>query len=313
MEALTKEVPAGTTADRLPDCSICGSSESALVQKGARHAPEAEVRRCDACGLVFLWPRPHADELADYYEACYREDYGDLPAEKRYREDLREARRRVERLFPLLEPSPRVLEIGCGTGAFLDAARPYVEQLQGVEPDRESKAWIEGRSGLPVVSDLEALRQQEATFDLVVMFHVLEHLPAPVSCLRSLEQLLGVGAKVVIEVPNVDDALVSLYEIPAYQRFYYQKAHLLYFSADTLNRTLDRSGFGADIRGLQRYDLSNHMRWMLTGQPGGQGFYESTLPDAVGASYAEALIRAGRSDTLWAVAQPRQIEGQLDF
>ncbi len=236
------------------------------MQKGARHAPEAEVRRCDACGLVFLWPRPHADELADYYEACYREDYGDLPAEKRYREDLREARRRVERLFPLLEPSPRVLEIGCGTGAFLDAARPYVE-----------------------------------------------HLPAPVSCLRSLEQLLGVGAKVVIEVPNVDDALVSLYEIPAYQRFYYQKAHLLYFSADTLNRTLDRSGFGADIRGLQRYDLSNHMRWMLTGQPGGQGFYESTLPDAVGASYAEALIRAGRSDTLWAVAQPRQIEGQLDF
>ena len=283
------------------------------MRKGARHAPEAEVRRCGACGLVFLWPRPSADALAHYYETRYRDDYGDLPAEKRYLEDLGEARRRVERLLPLLDRGIRVLEIGCGSGAFLDAVRPYVEQLQGVEPDRDAKTWIEKRLGLPVVSELEVLRQQETTFDLVVMFHVLEHLSAPVSFLRSLEELLRVGAKVVIEVPNVDDSLVSPYGIPAYQRFYYQKAHLLYFSADTLARTLDRSGFGAEIRGVQRYDLSNHIRWMLTGEPGGQGFYDATLPDAVDAGYAEALIRAGRSDTLWAVARPRQIEGQLDF
>ncbi len=304
MEAVTEQAQAGALEDRLPDCPICGSSESALVQKGARHAPEAEVRRCGACGLVFLWPRPPADDLARYYETSYREDYGELPVEKRYLEDLPEARRRVERLRALLAPDVRVLEIGCGSGAFLDAVRPYVEQLQGVEPDRESRTWIEGRLGLSVVSELGALRQQQATFDLVVMFHVLEHLPDPLAFLRSLPKSLRAGAKVVIEVPNLDDALVSLYQIPACQRFYYQKAHLLYFSSDTLKRTLDRSGFGAEIRGVQRYDLSNHIRWMLTGEPGGQGFYDSTLPDAVDASYAEALIRAGRSDTLWAVAHP---------
>ena len=313
MEAVTEQAQAGALEDRLPDCPICRSSESALVQKGARHAPEAEVRRCGACGLVYLWPRPDAHELARYYETCYREDYGEIPVEKRYLEDLGEARRRVERLRALLAPDVRVLEIGCGSGAFLDAVRPYVAQLQGVEPDRESRTWIAGRLGLSVVSELAALRPEEETFDLVVMFHVLEHLPDPVAFLRSLPELLRAGGKAVIEVPNRDDALVSLYEILAYQRFYYQKAHLLYFSPDTLKRTLDRSGFGAEIRGLQRYDLSNHIRWMLTGEPGGQGFYDSTLPDAVGAGYAEALVRAGRSDTLWAVVRPRQIEGQLDF
>ena len=286
---------------------------SALVQKGARHAPEAEVRRCGACGMVYLWPRPDADDLARYYETCYREDYGDLPVEKRYIEDLVEARRRVERLRPLLGSDVRVLEVGSGSGAFLDAVRPYVKQITGVEPDRESRAWIEGRLGLAVAADFESLQAEEETFDLVVMFHVLEHLPDPLAFLRSLPKLLRAGGKAVIEVPNRDDALVSLYEIPAYQRFYYQKAHLLYFSPDTLQRTLDRSGFGAEIRGLQRYDLSNHIRWMLTGEPGGQRFYDSTLPDAVDAGYAEALVRAGRSDTLWAVARPRQIEGQLDF
>ena len=313
MEAVTEQGQAGALEDQLPDCPICGSSESALVQKGARHAPEAEVRRCGTCGLVFLWPRPPADDLARYYETSYREDYGELPVEKRYLEDLGEARRRVERLRPLLAPGIRVLEIGCGSGAFLDAVRPYVKQITGVEPDRESRAWIEARFGLAVAADFESLQAEDETFDLVVMFHVLEHLPDPLAFLRSLPKLLRAGGKAVIEVPNRDDVLVSLYEIPAYQRFYYQKAHLLYFSPDTLQRTLDRSGFGAEIRGLQRYDLSNHIRWMLTGEPGGQGFYDSTLPDAVDASYAEALIRAGRSDTLWAVAQPRQIEGQLDF
>ena len=310
---MTEQAQAGAIEDRLPDCPICGLSASALVQKGARHAPEAEVRRCGACGMVYLWPRPDADELTRYYETSYREDYGELPVEKRYLEDLGEARRRVERLRPLLGPGVGVLEIGCGSGAFLDAVRPYVEQLQGVEPDRESRTWIEGRLGLAVAADFESLRPEEETFDLVVMFHVLEHLPDPLAFLRSLPELLPVGGKAVIEAPNLDDALVSLYEIPAYQRFYYQKAHLLYFSADTLKRTLDRSGFEAEIRGVQRYDLSNHIRWMLTGQPGGQGFYDATLSDAVDAGYAEALIRAGRSDTLWAVAQPRQIEGQLDF
>ncbi len=212
MEAVKEEVQASRREERRPDCPICESSESVLVQRGARHAPEAELRCCGHCELVFLWPRPSADDLAHYYETCYRADYGDLPVEQRYLEDLGEARRRVERLLPLLGPSMRVLEIGCGTGAFLDAVRPYMEQLQGVEPDRDSKTWIEKRLGLPVVSELEVLRQQEATFDLVVMFHVLEHLPDPISFLRSLRELLRVGAKLIIEAPNVDDALVSLYK-----------------------------------------------------------------------------------------------------
>ena len=201
MEAVTEQAQAGALEDQLPDCPICGSSQGVLVQKGARHAPEAEVRRCGACGLVFLWPRPNADDLAHYYETCYRENYGDLPVEERYLEDLPEARRRVERLRPL-HPAVRVLEIGCGSGAFLDAVRPYVEQLQGVEPDRESRTWIEGRLGLAVAADFESLRPEEETFDLVVMFHVLEHLPDPLAFLRSLPKLLRAGGKAVIEVPN---------------------------------------------------------------------------------------------------------------
>jgi hypothetical protein len=63
-----------------------------------------------------------------------------------------------------------------------------------------------------------------------------------------------------------------------------------------------KAGFTAVIQGVQRYDLSDHLRWMLTGQPGGQRYYHQILAPSIQAAYADLLIRAGRADTLWAVA-----------
>lgn len=285
------------------NCILCGSSKSKLVQVGVRHAPQLQVRRCDRCGLVFLWPRPTEEELNRYYSALYREDYAEPPVQERYRADMDEARIRVRRLLPFLQSNTRLLEIGCGSGAFLDAVRPYVADALGVEPDAASRDWIEGRMGFTVMERVADVLREAKPFDLVVLFHVLEHVLDPVRFLQSLSQLLRSNGRLVVEVPNVDDVLVAVYQISAYLHFYYQKAHLYYFSRDTLSMTLNQAGFDATIKGIQRYDLSNHIRWMLTGQPGGQGYYNDILLPSVHAAYADAFIRAGHSDTLWAIAQ----------
>lgn len=286
-----------------PECILCQCDESTLVQVGARHAPEAEVRRCTVCGLVFLWPRPSEKELDRYYKEVYREDYVEPPVEVRYWADLNEANTRVRRLLPFLKRETYLLEVGCGSGAFLGAVRAYVAEVIGVEPDAASRAWIEGRMGMHVFADLADVLREGKSFDLVVLVHVLEHIPNPVHFLRWLRQLLRPDGILVVEVPNVSDMLVAVYQIPAYLGFYYQKAHLYYFSRDTLAMTLSNAGFDAAIEGIQRYDLSNHIRWMLAGQPGGQGYYNDILLPSVQATYADAVIRAGHSDTLWAIAQ----------
>lgn len=288
------------------ECVLCRCPASRLVQKGARHAPEVEVRRCTECGLVFLWPRPTEEELSQYYGEFYREDYAEPFLPERYRVDLNEARVRVCRLLSFLHPRGRLLEVGSGSGSFLDAVRPYVGDVVGVEPDAESREWIVGQVGVPVVERVADVLHEAKPFDLVVLFHVLEHVQDPVRFLQSLSQLLRPDARLVVEVPNVDDVLVAVYQIPAYLRFYYQKAHLYYFSTDTLATTLNQAGFDATIEGVQRYDLSNHIRWMLTGEPGGQGYYSDILLPSVHATYADALIHAGHSDTLWAIAQVRR-------
>ncbi|MEK7383781.1 MAG: hypothetical protein AAB262_10930 [Elusimicrobiota bacterium] len=70
-----------------------------------------------------------------------------------------------------------------------------------------------------------------------------------------------------------------------------------------LTRTALVAGAKAEVTGIQRYDLSNHLRWLETGKPGGMGFYKDVFTPAVDLAYRESLVRAGRADTLWAVIE----------
>lgn len=284
----------------IPDCALCGSSASALVRVGVRHGPEVEVRRCAGCGLVYAWPRPTAEELARYYADDYRADYEEPSLAERHAGDRSDALRRVAALGPLLGPSVALLEVGSGSGAFLESVRPHVGSALGVEPERAAREWLAARGGPPLLPELDAV---DGSFDLIVAFHVLEHVPDPVGFLRRLRPLLREHGTLVVEVPSVDDVLVAVYGAGAYLPFYYQKAHLSYFSPATLARALRLAGYEARVEGVQRYGLGNHLHWALEGRPGGQGAYPEVVAPEVDAVYAAALVRAGRADTLWATAR----------
>jgi len=269
-----------TTA--VPSTCLCGATAAALVQRGVRHDPGLEVHRCASCGLVYLWPRPTAAELDRFYAGPYRRQYPMVADD----ELARDSRRRVAALLPLLRPSSRLVDIGSGSGAFVKAIRPHAADAIGIEPD-------EGGS-----SD-----QVDGEFDVVTAFHVLEHVHDPHEFLRRLSRLLRPDGILVVEVPNVDDALVSTYDIPAYRSFYFTNAHLWYFSPRTLDGALASAKLDGTVELVQRYDLSNHLVWMQTGKPGGFGAYP--IIAGVDDAYAQALVAAGVADTLWVVARPR--------
>lgn len=284
-------------------CILCGSKRSILVQVGVRHDAGVEVHRCESCTLVSLWPRANDEELTEWYSEAYRKDYCEPPVEERYRLDLDEARLRVRRLLPLLNPDSSILEIGSASGAFLDAVRPYCRKAIGVEPDVAARKWIESSLNVSVLGNLDDVLAQDNRFSLVAMFHVLEHVADPVGFLRKVAGVMKPDGSLIVEVPNVTDALVEIYRVPAYLKFYYQKAHLYYFSRATLTRTLKDADFDPVVQGLQRYDLGNHIHWMLDGKPGGQGYYKDVLLTSSSAVYGEALIQTGHSDTLWCTAR----------
>ncbi|HWY34973.1 MAG TPA: class I SAM-dependent methyltransferase, partial [Nitrosopumilaceae archaeon] len=103
-------------------------------------------------------------------------------------------------------------------------------------------------------------------FDAVVMFHVLEHIPNPISFLNNVKKLLRRGGKLLVEVPNLNDYQLRLNE--AYKKWHWQLAHLNYFTPSTLKKVIRSGGFkDVKIQGIQRYSIENMFSWKLTGKP----------------------------------------------
>lgn len=282
-------------------CVLCGSTSSTLVWHGVRYDPDVDVRRCDTCGLVFQSPLPTQAQLDAYYGDRYRAEYGEDSVEERYEADRAEAAARVDRIVTLAGGGA-LLEVGTGSGAFVEAVRPHVERVVGVEPDVATRSWLSER-GNEVVADLADL-DDGAQFDVVVLFHVLEHVLDPVAFLHRLAVHLRPQGALVVEVPNVGDALVEVYRVPTYLPFYYQKAHLWYFGRATLGAAFQAAALEVEIEGVQRYGLGNHIHWMLAGEPGGEGRFGEVVDAAADAAYRHSVVASGHADTLCAIGRP---------
>ena len=110
--------------------------------------------------------------------------------------------------------------------------------------------------------------------------------------------LLNPGGKLVFEIPNVADPLHTVYDIPAFERFYWSVAHPWYFSDKSLRFLLDQLGSPYNIQLDQRYDLSNHLIWARDGRPGGMGRFSNVFGKEFDQMYKTTLIQQGKCDTL---------------
>ena len=272
-------------------------------------APGAVVCQCSACEIVFIHPMMSADEEQQFYTAEFahymrdRGAPGETEPEEHFQKNQPEAQRRLANLKPHLRSGMRVLEIGSSTGFLLAAVAPHVTSVIGIEPGRLYAEYA-NRRGIQTLPNLYAVVKER--FDLILAYYVVEHLQNPIERLRNLRGLLNPNGLLAIEVPNVGDALVRLYQLESFGRFYWQKAHYFNYSPQTLATVLSRAGFSAELFPEQRYDLSNHLHWLLTSQPGGKGRYAHIFDQHLDREYARCLKSHWLCDTIFAIATPAQ-------
>jgi SAM-dependent methyltransferase len=158
------------------------------------------VSECCDCSHQFMNPQPTWEELVPYYG----EDYN--PYEEFKDQDHREIAKANEtgllRHIPIPR-SKRVLDLGCGGGAFLRIAKKLGAIEQGVEPS-EYAAQVCRNQGLNVFTGtLEQFAEQaDVKFDFITASHVMEHVPDPVGTFRTMRNLLSPFGVIWIGVPN---------------------------------------------------------------------------------------------------------------
>ena len=265
-------------------CGICGSIRARVVRRRLRYDIKRNVLKCVKCGLVYL-QRPMIAK-SFYTSKKYRAQHGPTLGKKSSPRDLFNTylpfqHQIHETMGALLKKSSSILDVGCSAGHFLHSLRGKVKKRVGLELSQEEVSFIRKHLQFPVYDQpIERVDIKEGPFDIVTALQVLEHVEDPVSFLTSIRKHLKDGGTLYLELPNIDDALITHYRIPAYEDFYYREPHLSYFSKDTLARALKKAGFEGKIFTVQRYTLKNHLHWITARAPQGD-FRLGMTPDVI--------------------------------
>jgi 2-polyprenyl-3-methyl-5-hydroxy-6-metoxy-1,4-benzoquinol methylase len=201
------------------------------------------VIECSGCGLIRLDPMPTASELRSFYPETYWWD-ADRGLVGRLTELYREfvLNDHVGFAARAVADSGPVLDIGCGGGSFLHAAGRRGIAGCGADASLRAAQVCWSRYGIAAAcSTLPHLPFRPGSFQLVTMFHVLEHLPDPMAALAEVRQVLKPGGRLVAQVPNAACWQLMLLgerwnglDIPR---------HLIDFRVEDLEALLDASGF----------------------------------------------------------------------
>lgn len=232
-------------------CSLCGSAERRPLCTGHdRFVPQNTatytLHSCARCGLVYLSPRPDTpEELAAIYPPSYDSYVGE-------RQGLTMLMRRaawrpeIGEILARTTPASAILEVGSATGEFLaELRRRGRPNLLGLELSEAAARVARERHGLDVrAGQLDDAELPAGSCDLVIMRHVLEHVPDPRATLGTIARLLRPGGRCIFTIPNVDSHTRRIFGADWYG--YDVPRHFTLFPRRALAALLEAAGLRAE-------------------------------------------------------------------
>jgi SAM-dependent methyltransferase len=216
------------------------------------------IVRCAGCALVFTDTRS-APPPSTLYPAFDQSQSG-LP--KVLRGALGVFTRQREKLVRSIKPGGRLLDFGCGSGAFARWMSEAGYDVVGLEPFSLGQP-LESERLLLVREPLESATPRLGRFDVITMWHVLEHLSRPIEVLSSLAKLLTPSGVLIVSVPNFDS-----WQSRVFRGSWFHldpPRHVVHFEAATLERSLVAAG------------LATTQRWEFLPEYGSSGWLQSAL------------------------------------
>jgi SAM-dependent methyltransferase len=245
-----------------PNCPLCGQATTPWLDlpidpKSNRPIKHGHLVRCSKCRYGFVWPRPGADEVGEFYQLDRYYTHGTGSHYVRTGKPGLLDRARVhlawrldrgrdsweERLNALLNGRPSdVCDLGCGHGALAARFRQLGHRVIGIEVDGEAAAQARSRGVTVLAGTAEKLPDEllPATFDVVIMSHVLEHCVDPTAAAGNVARLLREGGQFIVEVPN-NESLGASWAGIAWDWLDVPR-HLNFFTGYSLRQLCSRAG-----------------------------------------------------------------------
>jgi 2-polyprenyl-3-methyl-5-hydroxy-6-metoxy-1,4-benzoquinol methylase len=233
---------------RIPkaSCDLCGSNEFETIF----YHRFQKIVRCRRCGLEASERKP--DQGLDVHTGNYEKEeiirefeslgWNDEAQQLERIEKIRSLYRSVGEEFP--KARTRVFEIGFGEGYLLKALEDLGCQVSGVETSQRLVEYAREMLNLSAeVKTVRDMRSDDGPFDLIVAYHVLEHLDSPSLLLTKSRDLLADGGALFIEIP-----VANLRSMPLSKKLdpsigYANLFHMTFFTAETAKKLFEKSGF----------------------------------------------------------------------
>jgi 2-polyprenyl-3-methyl-5-hydroxy-6-metoxy-1,4-benzoquinol methylase len=268
------------------NCPLCGGADWTTLQfvEDFEMLPPRcgfEIVRCRACELCFTNPRPTSAEIGRFYPPEYlphQISRQPITAFDHFKIKLRELLPVFPRDYERGDFRPlgkkRILDFGCGAGAFLLRMKHRGWAVTGLDFSDATVERLRVELGLHALGGtLPHPALAPNSFDLVTLWHSLEHVHQPLETLREVHRLLSPGGQVLVAVPNIESLAFARFgadwfglDVPR---------HLTHFAPATLKKMLENAGFHILVRqnirhslwfrnSLERARRNGRLRWPAT-------------------------------------------------
>ena len=233
--------------ENLTSCPLCKSTKFSSKIDSFDYFLSKEpfnIAKCDSCGFLFTNPRPFQENASKYYESeeylSHNQNNQGLLSQL-YKLVRNYNVKQKSRLIQKYAGEKTILDIGCGTGEFLNELKNRDFQVQGIEVNSSARNFARNFHKLEVYRDLNTANFNPDSFGVITMWHVLEHVYHLHETINEIKRILKDNGTLIVALPNPES-----YDANLYGKFwagYDLPRHIYHFSSSNVKNLFNAHGF----------------------------------------------------------------------